>query len=198
MTVSYLRDTAMQAGLETHYLDLETIGWNYDRQIFVDEREQPIRNCFKLYPWEWMVQRSLRPATARRHHALARSAVENAAEQQGDPADAVRIVPEQPVSAAGRHSSRWPAITSASRSSAAKGPTCRWSGRREFQFETEGNYGGPFVYQSLCTAAGIRRQITRSSEAGWSTATPAASASARTSTPVTQNTSRFVPHVFGP
>lgn len=56
MTVSYLRDTAMQAGLKTAHIDLESIGWNFDRRLFVDRGETPITDCFKLYPWEWMVR----------------------------------------------------------------------------------------------------------------------------------------------
>ncbi|MBX7246720.1 MAG: glutathionylspermidine synthase family protein [Candidatus Sumerlaeaceae bacterium] len=55
MTVNYLRDTAMQAGLETGYLDVEQIGWNEAQKSFVDLAEQPMWNCFKLYPWEWMI-----------------------------------------------------------------------------------------------------------------------------------------------
>ena len=56
LTVSYLRDTAIQAGVDTEYIDMEKIGWNHDRQMFVDENEDQICDCFKLYPWEWMVR----------------------------------------------------------------------------------------------------------------------------------------------
>jgi glutathionylspermidine synthase len=55
MTVSYLRDCAMQTGLDTAYVNVEDIGWHPRRQ-FTDLKEQPIRNCVKLYPWEWMVR----------------------------------------------------------------------------------------------------------------------------------------------
>ena len=72
MTVTYLRDTAMQAGLATEYLDVERIGWNWDRQLFVDEAERHMRDCFKLYPWEWMLREQFAPATAAGQHALAR------------------------------------------------------------------------------------------------------------------------------
>jgi glutathionylspermidine synthase len=56
ITVTYLRDTAMQAGLSTEHLETERIGWNRDRNCFVDETEHHIANCFKLYPWEWMIR----------------------------------------------------------------------------------------------------------------------------------------------
>ena len=55
MTVNYLRDTAMQAGLETAYLDVEKIGWNAGRRAFVDMQENVLLHLFKLYPWEWMM-----------------------------------------------------------------------------------------------------------------------------------------------
>lgn len=53
-TVEYLRDTAVQAGLDAPFLFTEDIGW--DGRGFVDLRDQPIRAAFKLYPWEWLLQ----------------------------------------------------------------------------------------------------------------------------------------------
>jgi glutathionylspermidine synthase len=51
----YIRDCAIQAGLDTRLLYVDDIGWDSDNQVFVDMQDQPIRNIFKLYPWEWMV-----------------------------------------------------------------------------------------------------------------------------------------------
>jgi glutathionylspermidine synthase len=56
ITTEYLRDTAIQAGLETYYLDIEAIGWDSSKKTFVAPGNQPIRNIFKLYPWEWLEQ----------------------------------------------------------------------------------------------------------------------------------------------
>jgi len=61
MTVNYLRDTAMQAGIDTAYMDIEAIGWNPGRRGFVDAAERPLLNVFKLYPWEWMLQEEFGP-----------------------------------------------------------------------------------------------------------------------------------------
>jgi glutathionylspermidine synthase len=61
MTVNYLRDTAMQAGLATAYIEVERIGFNAERRVFVDEREQHLAACFKLYPWEWMTREKFAP-----------------------------------------------------------------------------------------------------------------------------------------
>ncbi len=52
-TVEYLRDTAVQAGLDTARLAIEDIGWNGTQFLDLDER--PVRVLFKLYPWEWLV-----------------------------------------------------------------------------------------------------------------------------------------------
>ena len=51
-TVLYLQDCAIQAGLDTHVLELEDMGWTGER--FVDEEGRNIDWCFKLYPWEDM------------------------------------------------------------------------------------------------------------------------------------------------
>ena len=50
----YIRDCAIQADIDTHFLYIEEIGWDPGNQIFVDNADRPIRNLFKLYPWEWI------------------------------------------------------------------------------------------------------------------------------------------------
>ncbi len=52
-TLSYLEDTASQAGLATTLIDIEQIGLRDDGQ-FVDLDNREIELVFKLYPWEWM------------------------------------------------------------------------------------------------------------------------------------------------
>ncbi len=56
VTVEYLRDTAIQAGFETQYLDVEQIAWDSVNHTFADTLGIPIRQIFKLYPWEWMIR----------------------------------------------------------------------------------------------------------------------------------------------
>ena len=65
LTVTYLRDTAQQAKLETRQLAMHDIGWNDSQQAFLDLDEHPIFSIFKLYPWEAMLQEEFGP------HALA-------------------------------------------------------------------------------------------------------------------------------
>jgi glutathionylspermidine synthase len=57
LTATYLRDTAEQAGLATHQILMEEIGWNDTRNCFVDldPAENTIQSIFKLYPWETML-----------------------------------------------------------------------------------------------------------------------------------------------
>jgi glutathionylspermidine synthase len=50
----YMRDCAMQAGIETKLVYIDDIGWDEDAKQFVDMENEPITNIFKLYPWEWM------------------------------------------------------------------------------------------------------------------------------------------------
>jgi len=52
-TLSYLEDTAIQAGVATALIDVAEIGWN-DGGSFVDAELRPLELVFKLYPWEWM------------------------------------------------------------------------------------------------------------------------------------------------
>jgi glutathionylspermidine synthase len=53
-TVEYLRDCALQAGWDARRVDIEDLGWNGER--FVDLEEAPVDALFKLYPWEWLVR----------------------------------------------------------------------------------------------------------------------------------------------
>ncbi len=52
----YLRDCAMQAGLDTKLVFIDELGWDDGRMCFVDMENESVRNIFKLYPWEWMVE----------------------------------------------------------------------------------------------------------------------------------------------
>lgn len=54
-TVDYLRDTALQAGLNAPFLHVGEIGWNAAAGEFRNLGEQPIRTLFKLYPWDWLL-----------------------------------------------------------------------------------------------------------------------------------------------
>ncbi|CAA9454110.1 MAG: Putative glutathionylspermidine synthase [uncultured Rubrobacteraceae bacterium] len=54
-TVAYLRDAAREAGLLDLGITMEQIGWHHAKGSFVDVRGREISTCFRLYPWEWML-----------------------------------------------------------------------------------------------------------------------------------------------
>lgn len=59
-TVSYLRDCAHQAGIDTAYVDIEDIGISAEGW-FTDQDDQVIQTLFKLYPLEFMMEERFGP-----------------------------------------------------------------------------------------------------------------------------------------
>lgn len=55
LTITYMMDVAQQAGLTTVPIQIEQVGWDGSKRLFVDSRNQPIQSIFKLYPWEWLM-----------------------------------------------------------------------------------------------------------------------------------------------
>ena len=51
----YIRDCAIQAGIDTKLVFIDDIGWDETGRQFVDLESEPIKNIFKLYPWEWLM-----------------------------------------------------------------------------------------------------------------------------------------------
>ncbi len=52
----YIRDCAIQANIDTKLVFIDDIGANDDLQSFVDLEEEALKNIFKLYPWEWLLE----------------------------------------------------------------------------------------------------------------------------------------------
>ncbi|HEY3330479.1 MAG TPA: glutathionylspermidine synthase family protein [Capsulimonadaceae bacterium] len=69
-TVTALQDTAQQAGFATSTLRVEEIGWDTSAHRFVGLNAEPIRALFKLYPWEWMLQESFAPYALEAYETL--------------------------------------------------------------------------------------------------------------------------------
>ena len=72
LTVTYLRDTADQAGIQTRQLPIQEIGWNEERHCFVDTDfdENQILSLFKLYPWESMLAEEFGPAALSTYRSM--------------------------------------------------------------------------------------------------------------------------------
>ncbi|MHB8110119.1 MAG: glutathionylspermidine synthase family protein [Syntrophorhabdaceae bacterium] len=60
-TTEYMRDIATQAGLKTEHIYIDDIGYDNDNRYFVDLNNGRIRCMFKLYPWEWLVREEFGP-----------------------------------------------------------------------------------------------------------------------------------------
>lgn len=62
-TITYLADCAREAGLSTHRLLMDDIGVDASRR-FTDDQCRVIDNLFKLYPWEFMLREEFSGALA--------------------------------------------------------------------------------------------------------------------------------------
>ena len=54
--VEYMAETAMQGGWQIHIEEIENIGYDSEKRLFIDAAGVPIEYVFKLYPWEWMME----------------------------------------------------------------------------------------------------------------------------------------------
>lgn len=59
--VQYLMDTAIQAGIDAHFIDLQNINFDLKKQEFLNNSNQTITTLFKLYPWEFLIEEELYP-----------------------------------------------------------------------------------------------------------------------------------------
>jgi glutathionylspermidine synthase len=194
MTVTYLRDTAQQAGLNTQHIEIENIGFNAPRQLFVDMQEHPIHNIFKLYPWEWMIRERFSPylletlvhwLEAPWKMILSNKAILPILHDMFP--DNPYILPASFEPIDGPHI-RKPILS-------REGANVAMVIGGKTVIETPGPYTGPYVYQQLQPLpdhAGNLPVI-----GSWLINGYAAGIGIREDTsPITGNTSRFVPHVF--
>jgi glutathionylspermidine synthase len=59
--LDYLRDVATQAGVATRFVAVEDIGWDSATGRFVDLDDAAIDVLMKLYPWEWLAAEDFGP-----------------------------------------------------------------------------------------------------------------------------------------
>jgi glutathionylspermidine synthase len=57
----YLRDVATQGGIDARFVAIGDIGWDATAGAFVDDRNEEIRALCKLYPWEWLATEAYGP-----------------------------------------------------------------------------------------------------------------------------------------
>jgi glutathionylspermidine synthase len=67
MTTTVMRDTAEEAGIATDGMMMGDIGWDEQRRHFVDLQNRRIWTLFKLYPWEWILHDQFSDALIESH-----------------------------------------------------------------------------------------------------------------------------------
>jgi glutathionylspermidine synthase len=196
MTVQYLRDTAMQAGLQTQYLAIDDIGWNEPTRLFVDLDESPISYIFKLYPWEWLLREDFAEHLLERTTRWLEPPWKMILSNKAILATLWQLFPSSPY--------LLPAGFQPSRSSFIKKPTLGREGANvqlvidgNTQQETDGVYGGPYIYQAVHPLPNFDGNYPVLGS--WMVNGYACGLGIREdSSPITTNLSRFVPHAFQP
>lgn len=56
--VAYMTEIVKAAGFTPEQIFIEDISWSDHYEAFTDATDKPIRNLYKLYPWEWLVNES--------------------------------------------------------------------------------------------------------------------------------------------
>jgi len=196
VTVEYMRDVAGQAGIATQHIFIENIGFNPEAAKFVNLDNEAIRFLFKLYPWEWLLTDAfgqyIRPETI----TLIEPAWKMVLSTKG-------ILPVLWEMFPG-HANLLPSYFDASQlgTSFVKKPLFAREGanielvREGRSMATEGSYGSEgFIYQELkeLPAFDGRYPVIGS----WVVNGMAAGIGIREDdSPITKNTSHFVPHYF--
>ena len=192
--LDYLRDTAMQAGWQTFSLPVERIGWNGSK--FVDEFNLPIETLVKLYPWEWLVREDFGPALLASTMQLIEPAWKMLLSNKAILVVLWELYPEhpnllptyyEPALLGSRYVKKPKLAREGANVSLVDGPTVQ---------TTEGDYGAEgFVYQAVAPLPRFEHDYALIGS--WIVGDKPAGIGVREDTsPITRNTSRFVPHYF--
>ena len=194
MTTTYLRDTATQAGLQTEHIDIERIGFNHPRGLFVDQGERPIHNIFKLYPWEWMIREQFSPFLLRTMVHWLESPWKMILSNKAILPILHELFPNSPyILPAAFEPLPGPHIRKPILSREGANVAMVIGGKTVI--ETPGPYSGPFVYQQLQPLPDHQGNLPV--VGSWLVNGYACGVGIREDTsPITGNTSRFVPHLF--
>lgn len=194
--VDYLRDTLMQAGLqaggEAPFLYVDEIGW--DGQRFVDQNDQPIAALFKLYPWEFLLRDRFGNGIASAATRWIEPAWRLLLSGKGILALLWEMFPGHPnLLPAFREPGRTGGLEIAKPLFGREGANIIAPG-----FATPGPYGGEgFVYQQWAELPCVDGHYPVIG--GWIIAgRPCGIGIREDRTPITRDTSRFVPHYFRP
>lgn len=194
--LDYLRDTAAQAGIDARHIYVEDLGWDAEASRFVDNEGLQVAAWFKLYPWEWLIREefgahipvaNLRPIEPPWKMLLSNKAILPVLWE---------LFPDHPnllpayfaPDKLGRDFVKKPKLS-------REGANVLMRTPQQTYYEP-GSYGEEgFVYQGLTEIPAFDGNYTVIGS--WIVGDEAAGIGLREdATPITRNTSRFVPHYF--
>lgn len=198
--LSYLRDTAIQAGFATKQMSINELGWDEANAELVDDNDVKIDNLFKLYPWEWLSREQFASHLLSRPARIIEPAWKMLLSNKAILPVLWELFPDHP--------NLLPAYTEAWRISGnfVKKPLLSREGENISIYadgnviHTEGEYGQEgFIYQAYAPQPKFDDGITPAytSIGSWVVGDEAAGIGIREDeTLITKDTSRFIPHYF--
>ena len=195
-----MRDTAMQAGLSTRHVFIEDIGFSSETGRFYDSENCEIQYLFKLYPWEWMIADQFGSHLLENPMRIFEPAWKMLLSNKGILPVLWELYPNHP--------NMLPAFFEAAPLQGAafvrkpllsrEGASITYDDGTGRPLETGGNYGAEgYIYQGLKKMPCFDGSYPV--VGSWVIAgEPAGIGIREDDTPVTTNTSRFVPHFFKP
>ena len=193
VSIEYLRDVAMQAGLATRFCFVEDVGWDGGR--FVDLDDFPIDVWFKLYPWEWLMREAFGEHLANAQLRVIEPPWKAILSNKGILPILWELFPEHPnlLPAYCDPSPLGPRyVVKPVHSREGANITLVDGNQRS---GSDGPYGGQFIYQALASLPqfGLRFPVVGCWIVGDE---PAGLGIREDDSPITTNASRFVPHFF--
>lgn len=198
--LSYLRDTAIQAGFATKQMSINELGWDEANAELVDDNDVKIDNLFKLYPWEWLSREQFASHLLSRPARIIEPAWKMLLSNKAILPVLWELFPDHP--------NLLPAYTEAwrIRGNFVKKPLLSREGENISIYadgnviHTEGEYGQEgFIYQAYSPQPKFDDGITPAytSIGSWVVGDEAAGIGIREDeTLITKDTSRFIPHYF--
>jgi glutathionylspermidine synthase len=197
MTVTYLLDTAREAGLTANMFPIDEIGW--DGVNFCGADQQPLGALFKLYPWEWMVREEFGPHLGKDQTIWMEPAWKMLLSNKGILPVLWELYPNHPNLLEARFDNAGGMEEWIRKPLLGREGANMTLHRPGLDLETEGNYGVEgFVFQKLASLGqlGGMHQIIGSWVIGHDENASCGIGVRESESPIITNTSRFVPHLI--
>jgi glutathionylspermidine synthase len=198
MTVTYLRDVAQQVGYQTDALTVSEIGW--DGRSFVDLSGNRIHSIYKLYPWEWLLEETFGQHLIETHSTMQwiEPIWKMVASNKGILAILWELFPNHPLLLEAHIDQPGSMIDYVKKPLYSReGANVTLVGGLETKLTTPGHYGsGAFVYQAAAHVPTFDGNYPILGS--WYVIDRGACGMGirESDTPVTDNFSRFIPHLF--